>query len=85
MKSETKWCFLKQTTLQEGEETTFTFCTTALEQNDCTDLCKTTVLCTLGRITFNGFSTQFTEIPVDEAVTDIATRYTQFTYINCTT
>ena len=41
---ETQLCFLKQKTLQIGEEITFTFCTTTSEQNDCTVLYETTVL-----------------------------------------
>ena len=41
---ETRVCFLKQKTLQIGEEITFTFGTTTSEQNDCTVLYKTTVL-----------------------------------------
>ena len=47
---ETQWCFLKQKTLQIGEEITFTFCTTTSEQNDCTVLYETTVLWTLDNV-----------------------------------
>ena len=63
MIGETRWCFLKHKTLQIGEEITFTFCTTASEQNDYV-LYETTVLWTLDLIIFNGISTQFTEIQV---------------------
>ena len=62
------WCFLKHKTLQAGEEITFTFCTTTSKQSDCTVLYETSVLCTLHLITFNGGSTQFTEIQVDEVI-----------------
>ena len=54
--------FLKQTTLQVGGEITFTFCTAISEQNDCTVLCETVILCTLDVITFNGILTQFTKL-----------------------
>ena len=65
---ETQWCFLRHKTLQVGEEITFTFCTTTSKQNDCTVLCETTVSWPLDLITFNGPSTQFTEIHVGEAI-----------------
>ena len=61
-------CFLKHKTLQVGEEITFTFCATISEQNDCTVLYETAVLSTLDLITFNGISTQFTEIHVGGAI-----------------
>ena len=38
------------------------------EQNICTVLYYTTVLCTLDLITFKGISTQFTQIHVDGAI-----------------
>ena len=52
----TKWCILKQTTLETGEEITFTFWTT------------TKVSCILDLIDCKGISTQFTEIHVDKAI-----------------
>ena len=84
---ETWWCFLKHGTLQVGEEITFALCTTKSEQSDCTALWETRGLCTLGLITFNGISTQFTEIHVGGAIVQTSWQctLTQFTYINCTT
>ena len=60
--------FSKHKTLQVGEEITLTFCTTTSGQKNCTVLYETTVLWTLGLITFNGISTQFTEIQVGGAM-----------------
>ena len=45
---------MKQTTSQAREETTFTFGITTSEQNDCTVLYETTVLCSSNLMTFNG-------------------------------
>ena len=59
---------MKQKTLQVGEEMKFTFCTTTLEQNDCTVLYETTVVCTLDIITLKRILTQFTKIYVDWAM-----------------
>ena len=59
---------MKQRTSQVGEEIILTFFTTTSEQNGCTVLNETTVLCTLDLITFNGISTLLTAIHVDEAI-----------------
>ena len=59
---------MKHITLQVDEEIAFTFCIATSEQNDCAVLYETTVLSTLDLITFNGTSTQFTEIHVDRAI-----------------
>ena len=61
-------CFLKHKTEQADEEIKFTFCSATLEQNDCTVLYNTTVLCTLDLITFNRILTQFTDIHVGGAI-----------------
>ena len=78
---ETSWCFLKQRVLQAGEETTLAFCKTASEQNDSTVLYETTVLCALDVITFNGKSTQFTEIHLDGAVLRTSWQCTRILHI----
>ena len=54
--------------MQVSEEITFTFCARTSKQNDCTVLCETTVSWPLDLITFNGPSTQFTEIHVGGAI-----------------